>query len=270
VNLWEEAVIQGKTWMARDFRRLAQPACTIKEPSYLDFPKATEIDSESPIPASQDHCQPELVPVFQARDHLVRVNGLYVIADSAEKLRISFAAGARLGQLRCKSLGHDQLREEATKAMAWAKEYKATFILNDDLELAEAIGAWGVHLGQEDLQRYGRQRLMQRKVALGISTHSLKELALALDYLPDYVALGPIFPTTCKSMAFGPQGLEKVGPWAQFSGLPLVAIGGMTPETGIQAKNLGAASIAVLSDLFHHPQGIILRVEEWLRALGEC
>lgn len=269
VKVWEEAVIQAKTWMARDFRRLQNPSSTTKNPLPLDFPRAQELQGGFQPLAWQEREQVDSNFVFQARDNLVRINGLYAIADSAEKLRIAFAAGARLGQLRGKSLGPAQLREQAQQAMAWATEYRATLILNDDLELAEAVGAWAVHLGQEDLERYGRRRLIQRKVGLGISTHSLKELAIAVDYLPDYIALGPIFPTTCKSMAFGPQGLEKISTWAELAGVPLVAIGGMTPETGLVAKNLGASAIAVISDLFHHPDGIPLRVQKWLESLAK-
>lgn len=195
--------------------------------------------------------------------------GLYVIADRAGKLAAAFSAGARLGQIRCKDKQGSQLAEEISAAQAAAGRWGARLVVNDDLRLAEAVGAYAVHLGQEDLAKYTRAEIASRKVKLGISTHSFSELAHALTYAPDYIAFGPIHQTTCKSMAFGPQGLTRIPWWRRSMDCPLIAIGGLTDSDACAALAAGADAIAVISDIFNHPsRSIEAGTSAWLAALA--
>ena len=101
-------------------------------------------------------------------------------------------------------------------------------ILNDYWRLALEVGADYVHLGQEDLDGADVAALRAKGLRLGVSTHDEAELERALKLKPDYIALGPIYPTILKAMRFGPQGLEKIGEWKRRIGaIPLVAIGGL-------------------------------------------
>ncbi len=101
---------------------------------------------------------------------------------------------------------------------------------------------------------------------LGVSTHDEAELDTALAARPDYVALGPVFPTLLKQMPWAPQGLDKLGVWkSRIGGLPLVAIGGMTPERAVEALRAGAQSVAVVTDISLNadPEG---RARQWVAA----
>jgi thiamine-phosphate pyrophosphorylase len=122
-----------------------------------------------------------------------------------------------------------------------------------------------VHLGQEDLSAADVPAIRAKGVRLGISTHSLEELAIALAARPDYVALGPIYETRLKVMKFAPQGLERITEWkGRIGALPLVAIGGITPQRADGVRAAGADSVAVITDFFTHPDPEE-RVRQWLR-----
>ena len=126
-----------------------------------------------------------------------------------------------------------------------------------------------MHLGQEDLAGADVAALKAKGVRLGISTHSHEELAIALAAQPDYVALGPIYETKLKVMKWAPQGLDRIADWKRRIGvLPLVAIGGITPERADGVVAAGADSIAVITDFFTHadPEA---RVRQWLAWAAE-
>jgi thiamine-phosphate pyrophosphorylase len=106
--------------------------------------------------------------------------------------------------------------------------------------------------------------IQAKGVRLGISTHSEEELAIALAAKPDYVALGPIYETRLKAMKWAPQGLDRIGAWKKRIGpIPLVAIGGITPEKADGVIAAGADSVAVITDFFTHPEPEA-RVRQWL------
>ena len=129
---------------------------------------------------------------------------------------------------------------------------------------ALAVGADYVHLGQEDLAEADVPTLKARDIRIGISTHSLEELDIALAAEPDYVALGPIWETKLKAMKWAPQGLERIRQWKSHIGsLPLVAIGGITPDRASSVLEAGAQSAAVITDFFTHPDPE-RRVRTWL------
>jgi thiamine-phosphate pyrophosphorylase len=121
-----------------------------------------------------------------------------------------------------------------------------------------------VHLGQEDLAGADVATLLAKGVRLGISTHSPEELETALAAEPHYVALGPIYETKLKAMRWTPQGLERIAEWKRRIGaLPLVAIGGLTPERVDAVIAAGADSVAVITDFFAHADPEV-RVRQWL------
>lgn len=139
--------------------------------------------------------------------------GLYAIVDSSERLRAVLAAGVRTVQLRIKQPpGEAALREILRDGLAAAAPHGATLYINDHWQLALELGAPALHLGQEDLlgltagERDRLREAQARGLRLGLSSHSLWELARAAAWCPSYIACGPVWPTTTKAMPWRPQG----------------------------------------------------------------
>jgi len=175
---------------------------------------------------------------------------------------------ARLGvgtvQLRAKDLSHDAALALVREALAITRGSETELVVNDYWRAAIEAGARHLHLGQEDLAEADVAAIRAAGLTLGLSTHDDEELATALRHKPDYIALGPIYPTTLKAMRFAPQGLERVSEWKRrIGGIPLVAIGGITLERAPAVYAAGADSIAVVSDVTQNadPDG---RVRDWL------
>lgn len=140
-------------------------------------------------------------------------------------------------------------------------------IINDYWELAIEEGCDFVHLGQEDLAGADVTRLKKAQIKIGISTHDKAELAIALSHQPDYIALGPVYATLLKKMPWRPQGLEKLQRWKNAVGdIPLVAIGGFTPERAAGAFEHGADSVCVVTDVLQHDDPV-QRSREWLKTV---
>ena len=176
-----------------------------------------------------------------------------VVPDAAWVARL-VRAGARFIQLRCKDSSPDGCRQQITEALAVCAAEGAELVVNDHWDLAIELGATYVHLGQTDLDGADLSAIRQRGIRLGISTHSGDELERALTTDPDYVALGPIYPTTLKQMPWAPQGLDRIAEWKNLIGnRPLVAIGGITLERVSMCLGAGADSVAVVSDILGHP-----------------
>jgi thiamine-phosphate pyrophosphorylase len=143
-------------------------------------------------------------------------------------------------------------------------------VVNDYWRAAVVAGAQHLHLGQEDLVDADLNEIRKARLTLGISTHDDEELATALRAKPDYVALGPIFPTTLKSMRFAPQGIAKITEWKRRVGnIPLVAIGGIKFEQSAEIFAAGADSIAVVSDVTQNADPDA-RVRQWLGKSAEA
>lgn len=174
----------------------------------------------------------------------------YLIADRADWLTRLLPLGVKLVQLRVKDRPQSELRQEIARARDLCRAAGAQLIVNDYWDLAIDAGCDFVHLGQDDLSGADIPALRRKGVRLGISTHDDAELDRALSYAPDYVALGPVWPTLLKEMKFGPQGLEKLGRWKERLGdIPLVAIGGLTPARACLALAAGADSACVVTDI---------------------
>lgn len=189
---------------------------------------------------------------------------VYPIVDSAAWISRLAPQGVRLVQLRIKEGSEEAVRAEILAARAYCMGAGVQLVVNDYWRLALAAGCDFVHLGQGDLDGADIPALRRAGVRLGISTHDERELERALALCPAYVALGPIYPTLLKVMPWRPQGLPRIGEWRRRIGsLPLIAIGGLTPERLAGVFAAGADVAAVVTDIVRaaDPEA---RVREWL------
>ena len=194
----------------------------------------------------------------------------YPVVDSVAWVARLAKLGVGTIQLRAKDLDDGGALQIVTDALEATKGTNAKLVVNDYWRAAIVAGAKYLHLGQEDLAEADLGEIRKAGLNLGISTHDDDELATALAAKPDYVALGPIFPTTLKAMRFAPQGIPKITEWKKRIGaIPLVAIGGIKFEhsTGIFAA--GADSIAVVSDVTANADPDA-RVRQWLGQPAEA
>jgi thiamine-phosphate pyrophosphorylase len=172
--------------------------------------------------------------------------------------------GVRTIQLRLKDAPPAEVRRQIEGGVALCRHHGCQFIVNDYWREAITLGADFLHLGQEDLAEADVAAIKAAGIRLGISTHSHDELAIALAAGPDYIALGPIYETKLKAMAWQPQGLERITDWKSRIGiLPLCCIGGITPERAPGVVAAGADSVAVITDFYTHPDPEA-RVRDWL------
>jgi thiamine-phosphate pyrophosphorylase len=189
---------------------------------------------------------------------------VYPIVDSARWVARLLPLGVQLVQLRIKDRSAADLRGEIREAKALCARAGAQLIVNDYWLLAMAEGCDFVHLGQGDLETADVPALRKAGVRIGISTHDHVELARALALEPDYLALGPIYPTMLKVMPWSPQGLERITEWKRRAGdIPLVAIGGLTVERLPGVFRAGADVAAVVNDIVSNPEPEA-RAREWL------
>lgn len=189
----------------------------------------------------------------------------YPIFDSADWLRRALPLGVRLVQVRIKDMPPPLLMGELALCQELCREHGATLVINDHWRAAIDLGCDFVHLGQEDLDRADVAAIRRAGMRLGVSTHDHDELDRALALKPDYIALGPVWPTILKKMKWDQQGLERVAEWRKLVGTtPLVAIGGVTPERALQAFAAGADIASAVTDitLNDDPED---RIREWLR-----
>ncbi len=189
----------------------------------------------------------------------------YAIIDSLAWLKRLTALGVGTVQLRAKSLSHTDALALVREALDVTRGTKTRLVVNDYWRAAIDAKADHLHLGQEDLADADVTAIRRAGLTLGLSTHDDAELDTALKYKPDYVALGPIFPTTLKAMRFAPQGIARITEWKKRVGTtPLVAIGGIKLEQAAAIFAAGADSIAVVSDVTHNPDPDA-RVRAWLK-----
>jgi thiamine-phosphate pyrophosphorylase len=190
----------------------------------------------------------------------------YPVVDSIAWLKRLTALGVGTVQLRAKDLDHDEAVELMREALAVTHGTGTQLVVNDYWQAAIEVGARHVHLGQEDLADADVKAIFRANITLGLSTHDEHELETALKHTPDYIALGPIFPTTLKVMRFGPQGIPRIAEWKKKIGnIPLVAIGGIKFEQAREIFEAGADSIAVVSDVTQ-AKDPDARVNQWLHA----
>jgi thiamine-phosphate pyrophosphorylase len=191
---------------------------------------------------------------------------VYPIVDSAAWVRRLAAVGVQLVQLRIKDAPRAQLRAAIRTARECCAASGLQLVVNDHWQLALDEHCDFVHLGQTDLDGADLPALRRAGVRLGVSTHDDGELERALRLQPDYVALGPIYPTLLKVMPWAPQGLARITQWkARAGATPLVAIGGLTLERLPGVLAAGADVAAVVTDIVRdaNPES---RARAWVAA----
>ncbi len=194
----------------------------------------------------------------------------YPVVDSIAWVARLTALGVGTIQLRAKELDDSRALQIVTEALAATAGTATKLVVNDYWRAAIIAGAKHLHLGQEDLADADLKAIRDAGLSLGISTHDDAELETALRAGPDYVALGPIFPTTLKSMRFAPQGIARITEWKKRIGdIPLVAIGGIKLEQAPAIFAAGANSIAVVSDVTQNADPDA-RVRAWLGQNAEA
>jgi thiamine-phosphate pyrophosphorylase len=188
----------------------------------------------------------------------------YPVVDSVAWVARLTRLGVGTIQLRAKDLNDADALAMVREALAATRGTRTKLVVNDYWRAAIEAKAQHLHLGQEDLADADLKAIRTAGLTLGVSTHDDEELATALAAKPDYVALGPIFPTTLKSMRFAPQGIPKITEWKKRVGnIPLVAIGGIKFEQAAGIFATGADSIAVVSDVTQNADPDA-RVRQWL------
>jgi thiamine-phosphate pyrophosphorylase len=189
----------------------------------------------------------------------------YPVVDTVAWVARLALLGVGTIQLRAKNLDEAEALQTVRDALEVIKGTTAKLVVNDYWQAAIKAGAQHLHLGQEDLADADLKAIRAAGLTLGLSTHDDAELETALRAKPDYIALGPIFPTTLKSMRFAPQGIPKITEWKKrIGGIPLVAIGGIKLEQAREIFAAGADSIAVVSDVTQNPDSDA-RVRAWLQ-----
>ena len=177
----------------------------------------------------------------------------YPVLDSADWIERLLPQGLKLVQLRVKDRPDAFIHREIERAQRLCDAAGAQLVVNDFWRAAIACGCDYIHLGQEDLETADLDEIRAAGVKIGISTHDEAELARALEAQPDYIALGPIYFTRLKAMAFAPQGLERLGLWkGRIGAIPLVGIGGVTLERAAGVLQAGADIAAVVTDITLH------------------
>ena len=174
----------------------------------------------------------------------------YPIVENADWILRVVVAGAKFVQLRMKDASAFDIARDVQRAKSMCDAAGAQLVVNDHWRAAIESGCDFVHLGQGDLDAVDIKAVRMAGVRVGISTHDHSELDRALSFDPDYVALGPIYPTVLKQMTWAPQGLERLAEWKKLIGArPLVAIGGLTIERAQACLKSGADSAAVVTDI---------------------
>ena len=173
--------------------------------------------------------------------------GLYAVLPNAEWIARMAQAGISTVQLRFKTDDKAAVAKEVAASVAATQGTNTLLFINDHWEEAIAAGAYGVHLGQEDMQEAPLEKIRSAGLRLGLSTHGYKEMLLADSHSPSYIALGAVFPTTLKRMVTAPQGLGRLERYAQLmQNYPLVAIGGIDLERLPAVVKTGVGSVAVV------------------------
>lgn len=190
----------------------------------------------------------------------------YPIFDHSDWLRRMLPLGVKLVQLRIKDQPDAVVRDQISQSRDLCRAHGATLVVNDHWQLAIELGCDWLHLGQEDLDEADLGAIRKAGLRLGVSTHDDAELDRVLAMKPDYVALGPVYPTILKQMKWNQQGLPRVTEWkARLGAIPLVGIGGMSVERAAGVFAAGADIVSAVTDitLNEDPEA---RVKQWIEA----
>ncbi|PDS61510.1 thiamine phosphate synthase [Rhizobium anhuiense] len=194
----------------------------------------------------------------------MRLDPFYLIVDSSKWIERLVPLGVKLVQLRVKDRPDEILRQEIRRSKAVCAAAKCQLVVNDYWKLAIEEGCDFIHLGQEDLGEADLDAIRSAGLKFGLSTHNASELETALAARPDYMALGPVYPTILKQMKWAPQGLERITDWKRrVAPLPLVAIGGLNVDRLQGVFDARADTAAVVTDITLNvdPEA---RTREWI------
>ena len=196
----------------------------------------------------------------------MKLDQFYPIFDHPDWLERMLPLGVKLVQMRIKDLPADETRAALQRSKQLCDAVGAIMVVNDFWEMAIDLDCNWIHLGQEDLDDADMAAIRRAGFKIGISTHDEDELDRALAEEPDYVALGPVYPTILKKMKWVEQGVDRVQQWKNYIGnLPLVGIGGMTIDRAAGVYAAGADIVSVVTDitLNENPED---RLKEWVKA----
>ena len=196
----------------------------------------------------------------------MNLDRFYPIFDHPDWLERMLPLGVKLVQMRIKDLPADETRAALQRSKQLCDAAGAIMVVNDFWEMAIDLDCNWIHLGQEDLDDADMAAIRRAGFKIGISTHDEAELDRALAEEPDYVALGPVYPTILKKMKWVEQGVDRVQQWKNYIGnLPLVGIGGMTIDRAAGVYAAGADIVSVVTDitLNENPED---RLKEWVKA----
>lgn len=199
----------------------------------------------------------------------MKLDPFYLIVDSADWIERLVPLGVKLVQLRKKDCTAAELRQNIRRAKTICAAHGCQLIINDYWRMAIDEGCDFVHLGQDDLATADLAAIRSAGLKLGLSTHDETELETAMEAAPDYVALGPVWPTILKAMTWAPQGLDRLRDWkVRIGNLPLVAIGGINTARIGSVFAHGADSAAVVTDITLNadPQA---RTREWIERTAQ-
>lgn len=239
-NVSRETLLDGETYTLHEWGA-----------HFADFPTPVIQDSRLGIQVGwPSQSEPVSFPCL-SKDSL----GLYPVVDNVGWIEFLLALGINTIQLRIKDPEQSDLELQIIRAIELGRQYDAQVFINDHWQLAIQHGAFGVHLGQEDIEESNLTQLSEAGVHLGLSTHGYYELLRIVQLNPSYIALGHIFPTTTKQMPSKPQGLLRLSLYQQLidsiyhrggSGYPTVAIGGIDQSNAEQVWRCGVSSLAVV------------------------
>jgi thiamine-phosphate diphosphorylase len=201
-------------------------------------------------------------------------NPLYTIADTLGRTELSFvdlaeklcAGGARLLQLRVKELSTRDFLVTAQEVRQICRRYNCLLLINDRADIALAVDADGVHIGQEDLPLAAARKVLGPGKIVGVSTHDPQQAIEAERGGADYIGFGPLFGTSTKATGYTARGLDQLREIRKLVALPIVAIGGVTAERAPLALDAGANAVAMISDLVL-ASDVTAKVQETLHAL---
>jgi len=196
---------------------------------------------------------------------MMQIPKLYAITDRQwsnctheEIVRMFLDGGASLIQLRDKEAGGRELLEQTLACLKLTRQAGATLIINDRVDVALTSGADGVHLGQDDLSVAEAREILGEDKIIGVSTHSIAQFRAALETSADYIAVGPVYPTTTKENSAAVVGLELVREARKLTDRPLVAIGGINHRRAPKVIAAGADCVAAISALYPLPKKVDL------------
>ncbi|MET1254451.1 thiamine phosphate synthase [Aliikangiella maris] len=257
----EDAIVIGKMTINQGIQRGYSTGIGDGAPCINHFPDAIEH-----LPYLNYSPEVEELPAFANCGN--EPLGLYPIVDRAYWLTHLLPAGVTTIQLRIKDLTGAALEKEIGEAVEIANRFNARLFINDYWQLAIQHGAYGVHLGQEDLHLADLQAIQAAGLRLGLSTHCHYEVARAAQFNPSYLACGPVFPTNTKKMPWQPHGIDGLKYWRKVIDKPLVAIAGINQTNFKQVADTGVDGIAMITAITH-AEDPVATTREYLALLGQ-